>query len=172
MDYRRHRQRLESIMLRSVLASALALTLIAGGAAPTLAGPAETAFLQKLTANWTGRGKLSGAQSGPVACRIVTTVGGQSLKYQGRCNIPDVAAQAFNGSISYNDRAKRYEARSLGGTVPGIRHGNSLVFTTKSSRMGARSYSTMTMSPSRIVIDFSIIDRDGGKTTSTITFGK
>jgi hypothetical protein len=172
MGYRRLRQRLESVMLRSVLASALAATLIAVTAAPVLAGPAETAFLQKLTANWTGRGKLSGAQTGPVACRIITTVGGQSLKYQGRCNIPDVAAQAFNGSITYNDRTKRYEARSLGGTVPGIRRGNSLLFTTKNSTMGGRAYSTMTLSPSRIIIDFSIIDRDGGKTTSTITFGK
>jgi hypothetical protein len=159
-------------MLRSVVASALAATLFAMTAAPAFAGPAETAFLQKLSASWTGRGSLAGAQTGPVACRIVTSVGGQSLKYQGRCSIPDVAAQAFNGTISYNDRLKRYEAHSLGGTVPGLRRGNSLVFTTKSSRMGARSYSTMTLSPSHIVIDFSIIDQDGGKTTSRITFGK
>lgn len=159
-------------MLRSVLAAAATATFVALAAAPAFAGPAETAFLQKLTASWTGHGKLSGAQSGPVACRIVTTAGGQNLKYQGRCNIPDVAAQAFNGSISYNDRLKRYESRSLGGTVPGIRRGNSLVFTTKSNTMGGRSYSTMTLSPSSIVIDFSIIDRDGGKTTSRITFSK
>ncbi|HVY51360.1 MAG TPA: hypothetical protein VHA07_07325 [Devosia sp.] len=159
-------------MLRSVIASALAATLIAAAAAPAFAGPAETAFLQKLTANWTGRGKLSGAQTGPVACRIVTSVGGQTLKYQGRCNIPDVAAQAFNGSIAYNDRLKRYEARSVGGTVPGIRRGNSLIFTTKSSTMGGRSYSTMTMSPSAIIIDFSIIDGHGDKTTSRITFSR
>lgn len=158
-------------MLRSVIASAVTATLIALTAAPALAGPAETAFLQKLTANWTGRGKLSGAQSGPVACRIVIT-GSQSLRYQGRCNIPDVAAQAFNGSITYNDRTRRYEARSIGGTVPGIRRGNSLIFTTKSSNLGGRSYSTMTLSPTSLVIDVSIIDKSGDKTTSRITFSK
>ena len=48
-------------MLRRVIAAGLTATLLALTAAPALAGPAETAFLQKLTANWTGRGKLTGA---------------------------------------------------------------------------------------------------------------
>ena len=153
----------------AVLASA---GLIGLTAAPAFAGPAETAFLQKLTANWTGRGKLNGAQSGPVACRMVISGGGQSVKDQGRCNIPDMATQAFNGAISYNDSAKRYEIKSISGNVPGIKRGNSLVFTTKDSSMGGSYYSTMTLSPASLVINFTIVDRQGEKTTSRITFSK
>ena len=150
-----------------VLAAALALS-----AAPAFAGPAETAFLQKLTANWTGKGRLVGAQTGPVACRIVITAGGQSAKYQGRCTIPDMASQAFNGAITYNDKAKRYEVRSVSGTVPGVKRGNSLVFTTKDSSMSGSYYSTMTMSPSSLSVNFTIIDKKGEKTSSVITFSK
>jgi hypothetical protein len=159
-------------MLRSVIAAGFTATLIALTAAPALAGPAETAFLQKLTANWTGRGKLTGAQSGPVACRLVISGGGQSVKYQGRCTIPDMASQAFNGAISYNEKAKRYEIRSISGSVPGIKRGNSLVFTTKDSSMQGTSYSTMTFSPSSLVINFTIVDKKGNKTTSQISFSR
>ena len=161
-------------MLRSVIAAGLTATLIALSAVPgpALAGPTETAFLQKLTANWTGRGKLSGAQSGPVACRLVISGGGQSVKYQGRCTIPDMASQAFNGAISYNDKAKRYEIRSISGSVPGIKRGSSLVFTTKDSTMQGTSYSTMTLSPSSLVMNFTIVDSKGNKTTSRISFSR
>ena len=159
-------------MLRSVIAAGFTATLIALTAAPALAGPAETAFLQKLTANWTGRGKLTGAQSGPVACRLVISGGGKSVKYQGRCTIPDMASQAFNGAISYNEKAKRYEIRSISGSVPGIKRGNSLVFTTKDSSMQGTSYSTMTFSPSSLVINFTIVDKKGNKTTSQISFSR
>ena len=159
-------------MLRSVIAAGFTATLIALTAAPALAGPAETAFLQILTANWTGRGKLTGAQSGPVACRLVISGGGQSVKYQGRCTIPDMASQAFNGAISYNEKAKRYEIRSISGSVPGIKRGNSLVFTTKDSSMQGTSYSTMTFSPSSLVINFTIVDKKGNKTTSQISFSR
>lgn len=159
-------------MLRSVIAAGLTASFLALTAAPALAGPEETAFLQKLTANWTGRGKLTGAQSGPVACRLVISGGDQSVKYQGRCTIPDMATQAFNGAISYNDRAKRYEVRSISGSVPGIRRGNSLVFTTKDSSMEGTYYSTMTLSPSSLTIDFTIVDKKGEKTTSRIGFSR
>ena len=154
------------------LAVLLSAGLIGLTAAPAFAGPAETAFLQKLTANWTGRGKLNGAQGGPVACRLVISGGSQSIKYQGRCSIPDMATQAFNGAISYNDGTKRYEIKSISGSVPGIKRGNSLVFTTKDSSMGGTSYSTMTLSPSSLTINFTIIDRQGEKTTSRISFSK
>lgn len=157
---------------RTKLFSVLVAAALALSATPAFAGPAETAFLQKLTANWVGKGKLVGAQSGPVACRIVITAGGQSAKYQGRCTIPDMASQAFNGAITYNEKSKRYEVRSISGTVPGVKRGNSLVFTTKDTSMSGSSYSTMTISPSSLVVNFTIVDRHGEKTTSHITFSK
>ena len=157
---------------RTKVVSVIFAALLALSATPAFAGPAESAFLQKLTANLTGKGKLVGAQTGPVACRIVITAGGQSAKYQGRCTIPDMASQAFNGAITYNDKAKRYEVRSVHGTVPGVKRGNSLVFTTKESSMGGTSYSTMTLSPSSLSVNFTIIDSKGQKTTSAISFTK
>ena len=105
--------------------------------------------------------------------RIVVTGGGQSAKYQGRCNIPDMASQAFNGAIVYNDAKKQYESRTIGGTVPGIKRGNSLVFTTKNSTIAGTTYSTMTISPTSLVVNFTLIDgKSGEKTASTITFSK
>ena len=157
---------------RTRLFSVLVAGVLALSATPAFAGPAETAFLQKLTANWVGKGRLVGAQSGAVACRIVITAGGQSAKYQGRCTIPDMASQAFNGAITYNEKTRRYEVRSISGTVPGGKRGNSLVFTTKDSSMSGSSYSTMTISPSSLVVNFTMVDRHGEKTTSHITFSK
>ena len=159
-------------MLRTIMISAATAAILALTAAPALAGPAETAFLQKLTANWTGKGKLTGAQTGAVSCRLVLTGGNPSVKYQGRCTIPDMAARAFSGSITYNDKLGRYESRTLGGTVAGIKRGNSLVFTDKNTTMEGTAYSQMTISPSSLVMSFTLIDKHGDKTTSTITFSK
>ena len=160
-------------MIRSAVLSIATAALLAITAAPAFAGPAETAFLQKLAANWTGRGKLTGPSGGPIACRVVITGGGQSTKYQGRCAIPDMATQAFNGSIVYNDAKARYEARTLGGVEVGTRRGNSLFFTDSQNTMAGMASSTMTMSPSSLVIDFSLTDKKTGERSSArITFSK
>ncbi|MEO6013853.1 MAG: hypothetical protein ABIQ30_09760 [Devosia sp.] len=158
-------------MFRTVVISAIAATMIAFTAVPVLAGPAETAFLQKLTNTWSGKGKLSGAETGAIACKLVIK-GAAKATYQGRCNIPDMAQQAFSGSISYNDKLKRYESRSANGTVAGVRRGDKLVFTTTSKNMGGTSYSTMTIAASSLTVDFAIVDKNGAKTTSRISFTK
>lgn len=159
-------------MFRKAALAAIAATMIAVTAAPAFAGPAETAFLQKLSNTWSGKGRLQGAESGAIACRIVFTAGGKSTKYQGRCNIPDMAQQAFNGAISYNDKAGRFEARSVGGTVPGVRKGDKLVFRSSSRNLGGTATSTMTISPSSLVVDFAMTDKQGARTTSRITFSR
>jgi len=159
-------------MFRFVAMSVAAAAMIAITAPPVIAGPAETAFLQKLSNTWQGRGQLSGAESGPISCRLVFASGGRNVKYQGRCAIPDMAAQAFSGSLSYNDQTGRYEARSAGGVVPGERRGDRLIFTTSSRNVRGTATSTMTISPSSLVVDFAMVDRDGGKTTSRITFDR
>jgi hypothetical protein len=160
-------------MLRKATLAAVAAAMIALTAAPALAGPAETAFLQKLSNTWSGKGSLKGANTGPIACKVVVTAGGKSTKFQGRCNIPDMAQQAFSGSISYNDKTKQYESRSANGTVPGIRKGDKLVFRTSSRNMAGTSTSTMTISPSSLVVDFALVEKKTGeKTTSRITFSR
>lgn len=158
-------------MFRKTVVTALVAAMITLTAAPAaFAGPTEQAFLAKLTNTWTGRGKLSGANTGPIACKIVISGGGKSAKFQGRCNIPDLAQQAFSGSISYNDKTKQYESRSAGGAVPGIRKGDKLVFRSSSRNLGGTATSTMTISPSSLVVDFAMADKKGEKTTSRVTF--
>ena len=159
-------------MFRNLAISVAAAAMLTFTAAPAFAGPAETAFLQKLTNTWSGKGQLKGAESGPINCKVVITAGGKNAKFQGRCNIPDMAQQAFSGSISYNDKAKRYESRSTGGTVPGVRKGDRLVFTTSSKNISGTSRSVMTISPSSLVIDFSLTTKKGEKTTSRVTFSR
>ena len=161
-------------MLRHVTLAAIAAAMIALTAVPAaVAGPAEQAFLQKLSNTWSGKGSLKGANSGPIACKIVITGGGKSAKFQGRCNIPDMAQQAFSGSISYNDKTKQYESRSVGGTVPGIRKGDKLVFRTSSKNIAGTSTSTMSISPGSLVVDFALVEKKpGDKTTSRITFSR
>lgn len=159
-------------MFRKAALAAVAAIMIAATAAPAYAGPAETAFLQKLGNTWSGKGRLQGAETGAIACKIVFTAGGKSTKYQGRCNIPDMAQQAFNGAITYNDKAGRYEARSVGGTVPGVRKGDKLVFRSSSRNLGGTATSTMTISPSSLVVDFAMVDKQGERTTSRITFSR
>lgn len=158
-------------MFRKATLAAVAAAMIALTAAPALAGPAETAFLQKLTNTWSGRGNLKGANSGPIACKVVITSGGKSTKFQGRCSIPDMAQQAFSGSISYNDKTKQYESRSSSGVVPGIRKGDTLVFRSTSRNMAGTATSTMRISPTSLVVDFALVEKKtGDKTTSRITF--
>ena len=159
-------------MFRTAALSAVAAAMIAFTAAPAFAGPAETAFLQKLSNTWSGKGQLTGAETGPINCKVVLTAGGKNVKYQGRCNIPDMAQQAFSGSISYNDKLKRYETKSVGGVVPGVRRGDKLVFTTASTNIRGKAYSTMTVSPNALVVDFAIVEKSGDKTTSRVTFSK
>lgn len=159
-------------MFRKIVISVAAAAILAFTAAPAFAGPAETAFLQKLSNTWSGKGTLKGAETGPIACKVVITAGGKNAKFQGRCNIPDMAQQAFSGSISYNDKTKRYESRTATGVVPGVRKGDRLVFTTSSKNIAGSSRSVMTISPNSLVIDLSLTSKKGEKTTSRVTFSR
>ena len=84
-----------------------------------------------------------------------------------------MAQQAFSGSISYNDKTKQYESRSGTGTVPGIRKGDTLVFRTTNRNLTGTATSTMSISPSSLVVDFALVEKKSGdKTTSRITFSR
>ena len=160
-------------MLRSALLATATAATLSLMAAPAFAGPAETAFLARLAGTWTGSGKMTGEETGTAACKMVFRASTGSAKYTGRCNIRDIGAQGFSGSLVYNDARKRYEARAMGGSVAGIKRGNSVVFTTKSDSIAGSAYSTMTVSASRITIDFTIVNRStNGKTKAHITFSK
>lgn len=154
-------------LISILVAAALAFAPVV----PAFAGPAEAAFLSRIAGNWSGNGRLTGADAGPISCRLAFKASGSRLNYTGRCNVQDLGGQGFTGSITYNDATKRYEVQSTAGLVVGIRRGNSIVFTTKSSSLSGTYYSTMTLSPSSISIAFTII-RDGQKTTSKVNFSR
>lgn len=156
--------------MRPFLTAAFA-ALLAVSAAPAFAGPAETAFLARLAGSWSGNGNLAGAETGPISCRLQLASGTGRINYLGRCNVQDLGGQGFSGGITYNDATHHYEVRSAAGLVVGVRRGNSIVFTTKSQSMGGSYYSTMTLSPSSITINFTLI-RNGEKTTSRVTFSR
>jgi hypothetical protein len=159
-------------MLRKISLALFTTALIASSVVPTYAGPNETAFLKKLANTWSGKGKLQGAESGPINCKLVFTAGSKNTRFQGRCTVPDMGQQAFSGSISYNDKAGRYESRSSSGTVPGVRKGDKLVFRSSSRSAGNTSTSTMTISPSSLVVDLAIKDKKGNKSTARINFSR
>jgi hypothetical protein len=159
--------------MRSLIVTVSAAILLATSVAPAFAGPAEAAFLTRLAGAWTGNGRVSGQQAGPVSCKLIFKANGPRINYTGRCSMQDLGAQSFSGSISYDDSTRHYLVSSASGSVVGVRRGSSLVFTTKSQTLAGSTYSTMTISPSSISIDFTIVQTStGDKTRSNITFAR
>jgi hypothetical protein len=157
------------------LASIAAATaaLLALSAAPAFAGAAENAFLSKLAGNWSGSGRITGSQPSAVSCKLQLKPSGARLNFTGRCDALDLGAQSFSGSLTYNDAAKRYEARSSsGGTAIGVKKGNAVSFTTKMRTIAGSGTTVMNLTTSRIGIDFSLTSPDGGTSKSHITFVK
>jgi hypothetical protein len=157
-------------MIRTVVFAA-AVAVLVTPAVPAFAGPAEQAFLAELNASWIGKGTIK-PDGGAIGCRLKFTSGATaSALYQGRCTVPDMGGQTFNGTIVYNDALNRYEARSLQGTVVGEKHGDQLVFTNEGSEAQGNSYSKMILSPMVLVMDFNFADGKGANSAATVTFG-
>jgi len=156
--------------LASIVAAAAAL--VALGAAPAFAGAAENAFLSKLAGNWSGSGRITGAQAGTVSCKLEMKPSGAHLNFTGRCNAEDIGGQSFSGSLAYNDAARRYEARSSGGTAIGVKKGGGVSFTTRMRTIAGSGTTVMNLTTSRIAIDFNLTDPDGGTSKSHIVFTK
>ena len=139
--------------MRIILPAALAL-MVGVLSQPALAGPAETAFLGKLVGAWSGTGAISGDDTGAVACAISFKLNGAKLLFAGRCTEGNLGPpQAINGSITYNDATKKYEARGNGQVSIGTKSGRGLSFATKIRNMGATGTSVMKLSAKAITID-------------------
>ena len=152
-----------------MLATAAVASLIA---LPAYAGPAEDAFLAKLTGTWTGAGTVTGEDQGTVACTLSFKPAPTGEKFSGKCVAKGLTGgQTFSGTISYNDKTKRYEAGGNGQTSVGVKSGSSVVFT--SALKGIVTGTTvMKVSTGKILID-ATIDRGRGKTSkSHVTFTK
>ncbi|WP_417309999.1 hypothetical protein [Devosia sp.] len=160
----------KAVLLAGVLALPLGL--------PALAGPRDTALLAQLEGNWRGRGNATGANSGPVACRMsFKPSGGDRLNYTGRCSLGGSGATSFRGTILYNEAKNRFESASSSqaGTaqVVGKRRGNSIVFSSSNvkTNYGVVS-STMTLAPTAIGMSFKMVDKEGKATGSSIKLTK
>src|SRR5690242_7207988 len=129
--------------MRPILSIAFAALLAILPAAPAFAGQAEADFLSRLAGSWSGKGRLVGAEAGPISCRLVLKSSGPRINYTGRCSVQDMGGQGFSGAIAYNDATHHYEVSSPNGMVVGVRRGNSIIFTTKSTSLSGSYYSTM-----------------------------
>ena len=139
---------------------------------PAYAGTAENAFLARLTGSWTGSGTVTGEDDGPVSCALTFKPAPTGAKFSGKCVAKGMAGgQTFSGTISYNEKAKRYEAGGNGQTSIGVKSGSSVVFTSDLKGI-VTGKSVMKLSTSKILID-ATIDRGRGKTSkSHVTFTK
>jgi hypothetical protein len=154
------------------LAPLLAIALTASSAIPALAGPAETAFLAKLAGVWTGSGKITGGETGAVSCKL-TFKGTDKINFSGVCDAGEFGPQSYSGVLTYDEKAKQYQARSNGQTVAGVKSGASIVFKSKMKSLAGTGDSVMKMSAKAIVIDVDILRSDtGDHMASHITFAK
>jgi hypothetical protein len=118
-------------------AVALAGVLLAAGAAPAFAGPAEMAILEAYIGSWNGKGTLRGAQEETVVCKMSLSKGnGTKLNYTGRCSLAG-AQLSVTGTIAYVEENRRYEAvmnSGIGdfrGMAIGQKRGDGVVFDLK-----------------------------------------
>jgi hypothetical protein len=146
--------------MRRLIPAALSVVLILS-TAPVFAGPSEDAFLAKLPGTWTGKGTISGAESGVIECTLTMRQRDEGISFRSKCDVPQYGPQSFSGSIAYNDKAGQYEAKSPSGDVSvGVKKGSSIVFTGKMKGIAVGT-SILTISTSRIVVD-STVRRPGG----------
>ncbi|MDC9824405.1 hypothetical protein PRN20_11740 [Devosia sp. ZB163] len=102
-------------------------------AAPAYAAAADVALLKSYVGDWKGRGQLIGAESESVVCRLSLNPGNQDkINYSGRCSLAGTSL-SVNGTLLYNDSAKRYEAAmtsnvTFTGVAIGKKQGDGVVF--------------------------------------------
>lgn len=140
-----------SRFLPITLAAALALLPL-----PAFAGAAEDAFLSRLQGIWTGKGTLTGGETGEITCRATIRQRTEGINFSVKCDVPEFGAQNFSGIVSYNDAAGRYEATSPGGEVTiGTKSGNAVIFNAKMKGIAVGT-SVMKLTPTRIVVDTDV----------------
>jgi hypothetical protein len=134
-------------------ASLLLAAALAAMPAVAMAGAPEQAFLAKLPGVWTGKGTLTGAETGTVNCTLTIRQRSDGVNFSAKCDVSEFGPQNFSGVIGYNDATGRYEARSQGGEITiGTKSGNSVVFTAEMKGI-AEGTTTMKVGTSRIVVD-------------------
>lgn len=163
-----------NVTLTRILRAAVVAALLVPVAAPAFAGPAENKYLESLVGTWNGKGKITGGQTGSVACRLTVKPSGEKLNFNGRCTYSGMSTpQSFSGSIRYNDATGDYESTSMGKSVAGKKSGSTLSFTTAVKDMRGNMSSTMSLSPSKASVAFQMVDSQTKKPSKgTVSFSK
>ena len=143
-----------SRLISIAVIAALALTPL-----PAFAGASEDAFLARLVGVWTGKGTLSGGETGEIDCRSTIRNRSDGINFSVKCDVPEFGAQSFSGAVSYNDAEGRYEAKSPSGEVTiGTKSGNAVIFNAKMKGIAVGT-SVMKLTTSRIVVDTNVSAR-------------
>jgi len=153
--------------------AALVACLSAPLAMPALAAPADVALLLQYAGNWRGKGPMTGADTGTVACRLALKPSGEKIRFSGRCTLPGAGGSGFSGTLSYNAAANRFEATSSNGTVIGRKRGGGIVFAMEDDTRQGKVTSTMSLTGGTIKVEFQIIDAKTDRVTQArIPFAK
>lgn len=140
-----------SRFLSIAVVAALALTPV-----PAFAGASEDAFLARLVGVWTGKGTLTGGETGEINCRSTIRNRSDGINFSVKCDVPEFGAQSFSGAVSYNDAEGRYEAKSPSGEVTiGTKSGNAVIFNAKMKGIAVGT-SVMKLTTSRITVDTNV----------------
>jgi hypothetical protein len=140
-----------SRLIPTLMAAALVLTPL-----PVMSGANETAFLNGLTGIWTGKGTLSGGETGEITCRSTIRQRSEGINFSVKCDVPEFGAQNFSGIVAYNDAEGRYEAISPGGEVTiGTKSGNAVIFNAKMKGIAVGT-SVMKLTTRRITVDTNV----------------
>ena len=133
------------------VATALVLTPL-----PALAGASEDAFLARLVGIWSGKGTLTGGETGEIDCRATVRNRSDGINFSVKCDVPEFGPQNFSGAVSYNDAEGRYEAKSPSGEVTiGTKSGNAVIFNAKMKGIAVGT-SVMKLTTSRIIVDTNV----------------
>lgn len=140
-----------SRLVSIAIAAALALTPL-----PGFAGANEDAFLSRLVGVWSGKGTLTGGETGEIVCRSTIRARSEGINFSVKCDVPEFGAQNFSGIVAYNEKTGRYEATSPGGEVTvGTKSGNAVIFNAKMKGIAVGT-SVMKLTASRITVDTDV----------------
>lgn len=163
-----------TVTLTRIIRAAVVAALLVPIAAPAFAGPAEDKYLASLAGTWTGKGTITGAQAGSVACRLTIKASTGKVNFNGRCTYSGSSTpQSFSGSIKYNDAKGVYESTSMGKAVAGKKSGSTLSFTTSVKDMRGNMSSTLSLSPNKASVAFQMVDSQTKKPSKgAVSFSK
>lgn len=167
-----------------VLLAVLAMHLGLLTAAPVLAGQADLDLLSSYVGSWVGQGVLvGGSKPEPFGCRLTIAKGTQSkINYSGRCTLVSTNL-SVNGTIAYNDAARRYEAAmssnaGFTGVAVGRQRGSDIAFDLQEQKKDqggsdVRIGAAIILTGGTIRVDFSVdFNNSGHPSTASVPFSR